>query len=126
MLFGPSVDGWEPERSQLIGIALACPSSSRPLDVREFHVFSLSANAAFLCNSCGTMISNEIANAITVKTRIISRRRKMSTICSFLGVLAFAFRLGEASNEIYPTFIVAPFRRVRVLITQIIKSDWPA
>src|ERR1700733_406370 len=117
MAFGPSVDGSEPEQSQLIGVALACPSLPRPLDAREFHVFSLNANAAFLRNSRGTMMSNEIPNAITVKTRIISRRRKMSTICSFLGVLTFAFRLGEASNEIYPTLIVAPFRLVGVRIT---------
>ena len=91
MAFGLSVDGWEPEQAQLIGMALACPFSPRPLDAREFLVFCLNANTAFLCKSRGSAMSNEIPDTITIRTRIISRLRKMSAMCSFPGVLAFAF-----------------------------------
>src|ERR1700733_2136957 len=96
--FGPSEGGWEPEQLQLIGISLACPFSPRPLDAREFRVFCLNANTALLCKSRGTTMSNEIPDTITIRTRIISRTRKMSAICSFPG----EFALHRSSKAIGP------------------------
>jgi hypothetical protein len=72
-----------------------------------------------------TSYLNKIANAITIKTRIISRRRKMSTICSFPGVLVLLSDWTIAKMKVTHLHR-RPLRPVRIRITQIIKSDWPA
>ena len=71
-----SANAWEPDRL-FIGVAVACPSSPPWARESSISAHSLNARMAFLCKSRGVTTINEIAQAINIRSRIIS------TICPF-------------------------------------------